>query len=61
MMHFQVHLLSVGIFLEQQCFTLLMLHGKELFGQQVRGVEDVFTKSISEMLKELFKRPYPVL
>lgn len=47
MMHFQVHLLSVGIFLEQQCFTLLMLHGKELFGQQVRGVEDVFTKSIT--------------
>lgn len=47
MVHFQVHFLSTGIFLEQQCFTLLMLHGKELFVQQVPGAEDVFTKPIS--------------
>lgn len=43
MMFFQVHLLSIGVFLEQQRFTLLMLHGKELLGQQVPGVGNVFT------------------
>lgn len=45
--HIEVYLLHVRIFLEQQCLTLLILQGKELFDQQVARIEDAFIRPIS--------------
>lgn len=59
----KIYLLYIGIFLEQQCLTVLILQRKELFDQQVARIkEHVFIEHISGTnVKRMLPEGYPGL